>query len=123
MVVGELMSKNVVTVSPSVDAEDAWQQMRARNVHHLVVMEDEELVGVISDRDLGGLRGVATRWGSRVGDLMTRQLVTTTPRTSVESAASLLRKNHIHCLPVFHRHRLVGIVTTRDLISALERHK
>jgi acetoin utilization protein AcuB len=123
MVVEELMSREVVTVSPRLDAEDAWQQMRASGVHHLVVMEEDELLGVISDRDLGGIRGVSTRWGNQVKDLMTHQLVTTTPRASVESAASLLRRNHIHCLPVFRRHRLVGIVTTTDLIAALDRRR
>lgn len=123
MTVAELMSKEVVTTSPRIDAEDAWQQMRASGVHHLVVMDRDELVGVISDRDLGGVRGVSTRWGAQVKDLMTRQLVTATPRTSVETAAELLRKNHIHCLPVFRGHRLVGIVTTADLIAALARQK
>jgi CBS domain-containing protein len=119
----QLMTKDVVAVSPWLDAEDAWQKMRATGVHHLVVMEHEELVGVISDRDLGGVRGVSTRWGAQVKDLMTRQLVTATPRTSAKTAAELLRKNHIHCLPVFRAHRLVGIVTTSDLIAALARRR
>ena len=121
MTIAQLMSRDVATVSPRVDAEDAWQQMRAAGVHHLIVMDHDKLVGVISDRDLGGVRGVSTRWGNQVKDLMTQQLVTATPRTSVETAAELLRDNHIHCLPVFRAHRLVGIVTTADLIAALAR--
>lgn len=121
MTVAQLMTKDVVAVSPRLDAEDAWQQMRASGVHHLVVMDHDKLVGVISDRDLGGLRGVSTRWGCQVKDLMTRQLVTATPRTSIETAADRLRKNHISCLPVFSGHRLVGIVTSTDLLSAVAR--
>jgi CBS domain-containing protein len=123
MTLAHLMSRDVVTVSPRIDAEDAWQQMRAAGVHHLVVMDHDQLVGVISDRDLGGVRGVATRWGNQVKDLMTQQLVTATPRTSIEAAAELLRENHIHCLPVFRGHRLVGIVTTADLLAALARRR
>ncbi len=119
MTVAQLMSKDVLAVSPRLDAEDAWQQMRAAGVHHLVVMDHDKLVGVVSDRDLGGLRGVSTRWGCQVKDLMTRQLVTATPRTTVERAADRLRKNHISCLPVFRGNRLVGIVTSTDLLAAL----
>ena len=123
MTVDQLMSKEVVAVSPRLDAEDAWQQMRAAGVHHLVVMDRDKLVGVVSDRDLGGMRGVSTRWGCQVKDLMTKQLVTASPRTSVETAADRLRKNHINCLPVFRGQRLVGIVTSTDLLAALSRRK
>jgi len=121
--VEQLMTKDVVAVSPRLDAEDAWQQMRAARVHHLVVMDRDRLVGVITDRDLGGLRGIASRWGAQVKDLMTRQLVTATPRTTVQTAAERLRKNHISCLPVFRGHRLVGIVTSTDLLGALSRRR
>ena len=72
--------------------------------------------------DLGGVRGVSTRWGAQVKDLMTRQLVTATPRTSVETAADRLRKNHISCLPVFRGSKLVGIVTRSDVLAAIARH-
>ncbi len=123
MTVAQLMTKEVLAVSPRLDAEDAWQQMRAAGLHHLVVMEHDKLVGVVSDRDLGGLRGVSTRWGAQVKDLMTRQLVTATPRTSVETAAHRLRQNHINCLPVFRGKQLVGIVTSTDLLAALEKRR
>jgi acetoin utilization protein AcuB len=122
LTVSKLMTRDVLAVSPWVDAEDAWQQMRASGVHHLVVMDRDRLVGVISDRDLGGVRGVSTRWGAQVKDLMTRQLVTATPRTSVETAADRLRKNHISCLPVFRGSKLVGIVTRSDVLAAIARH-
>jgi len=59
--VQDIMSDQVQTVSPQTPAEEAWQLMRANGIHHLVVTDESEVAGVISDRGVGGSRGACTR--------------------------------------------------------------
>jgi acetoin utilization protein AcuB len=119
MRVAEVMSTDVKTVPPTTPAADAWELMRRHSIHHLVVMEGSTLVGVLSDRDVGGKRGASVRAQSRVGDLMTTATVTVEPNATVRRVANLLRGRTIGCVPVLERGRLKGIVTISDLLSVL----
>ncbi len=119
MRLGEIMTTPIKTVSPADSAEAAHQLMRLHRIHHLVVMEGKEVVGVVSDRDLGGARGGAVRRSCTVGDLMTRDVATGTPQTTERQAANLLRGRSIGCLPVLDNGKLVGIVTITDLLEIL----
>src|SRR5262245_131244 len=71
----EIMQTRVVTIGPKESAEAAWTRMRRRGIRHLVVTDHERLVGVLSERDLGGRAGTKLRKGRRVQDLMTRQVL------------------------------------------------
>lgn len=117
----EVMTDGVQTVNPSVMAEDAWALMRRKGIHHLVVMEDSHVVGVVSDRDIGGRNGAAIRAGRTVAELMTRPAITRAPNDTVRSAANAMRGRTIGCLPIVDRGRLVGIVTVSDLLDVLGR--
>jgi acetoin utilization protein AcuB len=119
MRLGEIMTTSVKTVSPADSAEDAFQLMKLRRIHHLVVMEGKEVVGVVSDRDLGGARGATVRRSRAVGDLMTREVAIGAPHMTERQAANLLRGRSIGCLPVLDDGRLVGIVTITDLLEIL----
>ena len=59
MRVQDVMSERVQTVPPGYSAEDAFQVMRIKGVHHLAVLDGSKLVGVFSDRDAGSRRGAA----------------------------------------------------------------
>jgi acetoin utilization protein AcuB len=117
----DLMETEVDRIRPDRSADEAWNQMQLRRIHHLVVMDGSELVGVISDRDLGGRRGQALRRDRTVRDLMTPHVVSAAPTTTVREAANLMRGRTIGCLPVFDKVRLVGIVTTTDLLELIGR--
>jgi ribosome-associated translation inhibitor RaiA len=93
--------------------------MRRRRIRHLVVMEGPRLVGVLSERDLGGRAGANIRNRRRVQDLMTAQVVSAEPETPIQQAAELMRKRLIGSLPVLDGDRLVGIVTATDVFDAL----
>jgi CBS domain-containing protein len=95
--------------------------MRMKRIHHLVVTEGPEIVGVISDRDMGGRHGVSVRNTRRVSELMTGRVVTAEPTTPVRKAANLLRGKSIGCLVITDRGRIVGIVTAADLLELLGR--
>ena len=54
MRVAEVMTEGVQTVSPTLPAVEAWELMRRKRIHHLVVVAGSEVMGIFSDRDAGG---------------------------------------------------------------------
>jgi len=115
----DIMKERVESISPSESAESARSRMRLNRIRHLVVMDRGSVVGVVSDRDLKGspeLRGF-----ERVGDVMTARVVSASPEMTLRQAANRLRGRSIGCLPVMDEERLVGIVTTTDLLELLGR--
>ncbi len=121
MRVQDVMTQVVQTVSPEMDAEDAWNLMRQKRIHHLVVTEGRRLVGVVSDRDIGGRQGSPVRKGHTVKDLMTEPVLTVTPTTPVRKAANLMRGRSIGCLVVAVAGRVAGIITVADLLELIGR--
>lgn len=115
MRLGDIMETAVDTIGLEDRAELAWERMRLGRFHHFVVMNDRAVVGVLSDRDLGGARGARLREGRQVADLMTLNVVTATPTTTVREAANLMRGRSIGCLPVVDKGSLRGIITVTDL--------
>ena len=121
MRLAEIMETKVETIPPDVSAEFAWQRMRTRRIHHLVVLDAGRIVGVFSDLDAGGEHGQAIRQDRSVADLMTPQVVSVLPTTTIREAANRLRGRGIGCLPILEKGRLVGIVTVSDLLMLLGR--
>ena len=121
MRVAEVMTRNVQTVTPDTAAVDAWELMRRRGIHHLVVVTDSRVMGVLSDRDAGGRNGASLRARSRVAALMTTAVVTTDPHATIRRIANLMRGRSIGCVPVVQGQHLVGIVTVSDLLEVLGR--
>jgi acetoin utilization protein AcuB len=121
MRVAEVMTTNVQTIAPEAPAADAWELMRRKGIHHLVVISGSTVSGVLSDRDAGGRSGATIRAGSCVSDLMTTSVVTVDPETTIRRTANLMRGRTIGCVPVVDRGRLVGILTVSDLLELLGR--
>lgn len=132
MLVRDIMSTEVLTVGPGTTLPEAIRLARARGVRHLPVLDRDELVGIVSDRDLK--RAMASPATSlevhelhylldrlTVGEIMTRGVITVDPDVPVEDAASLLLQEKISALPVTEGGRLVGIVTETDLLRLLVR--
>jgi CBS domain-containing protein/ribosome-associated translation inhibitor RaiA len=118
---GDIMRTRVVTIGPNDSAAAAWTRMRRRGIRHLVVTDHEELVGVLSERDLGGRDGTTLRKGRRVRDLMTRRVQRAEPDTTLPDAADQMRARLIGSLPIVEGDRIVGIVTASDVFDALGR--
>ena len=119
MRIEEIMTKQVLAIRPDADAEAAWHQMRTARIHHLVVIDGAQIVGILSDRDLGGRNGATIRKDRQVSELMTPHAIVAAPETSLRRAAQLLRGCTIGCLPVVDGKTLVGIVTATDLLDQL----
>ena len=121
MRVQDIMTTGVKTITPATAAADAWNTMRINRIHHLVVIKESQVVGVLSDRDAGGRRGAALRTNTAVADLMSAPAVTVEPALTVRQAANLMRGRSIGCLVVVESARVVGIVTVSDLLELLGR--
>ena len=121
MRVQDVMTDRVLTVSPGIAAEDAWNTMRMRRIHHLVVTRAGRIVGLLSDRDVGGEKGTLPRANRTAADLMTAKVLTVSPTMPVRKAANLMRGRSIGCLVVVDGARIVGIVTVADLLELIGR--
>jgi CBS domain-containing protein len=101
--------------------EQALAHMTAGDVRHLLVVEGDRLVGIVSNRDLGRLLGSVTRrsLAEPVSAIMTEMPVTVAPETSVTEATRLLLEMKIGALPVREGDDIVGIFTTSDGLWAL----
>jgi CBS domain-containing protein len=117
MRLGEIMTREVKKAAPAEPADDAYRRMRLNRIRHLVVMDGKSVVGVVSERDLGGSRGAPLRTGRTVEELMARDVALATPETTIRQAANMLRGRTIGCLPVMAGSKLVGIVTVTDLLE------
>jgi acetoin utilization protein AcuB len=115
----EIMKTKVETITPSESVATALERMRANRIRHLVVTHGRQVVGVLSDRDLG--RRVGDRIGQSVEEAMTSPVVTATPETSLKQAANLMRGHAIGCIPIVADQHLAGIVTVTDLLELIGR--
>ena len=132
MLIREIMSTNLITIAPSTPLATALSLMREHNVRRLPVVEDGRLVGILTDRDVRSLTPSYRSWTSTweaetrfrtapASEVMSRPVITVSPETRVEDAASLIVRQKIGGLPVVENGRLVGIVTDSDLLRLLIR--
>lgn len=126
LLVKDSMTREVVVLSPETTAGEALALCRERRIRHLPVLEAGLLVGIVSDRDLrsaapglGDPARAAALEKIRVSEVMTRDVATTRPDDPIEEAANRMREKRIGCLPVMEDERLVGILTSSDVMEAL----
>jgi acetoin utilization protein AcuB len=115
-----VMTSPVLTLATGQPASDALAVMREAGVRHAVVLLGAEIVGVISERDLGGRYGGLARRNRTVEELMHAEPIVAPPEMSVGDAVHLVREQRIGCLPVVEEGCLVGIVTRSDLLRVLD---
>jgi acetoin utilization protein AcuB len=111
------MTRAVVVVSPTVGLPAARRLMERMNIRHLPVVIDGRLVGIVSDRDLlGRPEGVDP---GTCGEVMTPSPLTCSPDSSVGTVAAMMIEHKIDSLPVVLGERLIGLVTSTDLLELL----
>jgi len=132
--VRDIMVKEVTTLLRNDKLTLADDIMHLGRIRHLPVLDDDgqELVGIVSQRDLfRGALAHALGYGQHaqrkmldtlvVKQVMSTDLVTTTPDTSLVEAARILSERKIGCLPVVEGGRLVGIITEADFVALVAR--
>lgn len=139
----DIMTTDVVTVSPETSVYEAARLLLGRRISALPVLNaDARLIGIISESDLmrrGEIRSEKrSSWlqellgsdlrrasqflrahGRRVADVMSTEVISAPPRTPMRQLAELMERHHVKRLPIVDGHRLVGIVGRSDLLRAL----
>lgn len=108
------MSRHVVSVSPNDTVATARDRLRVNQIHHLLVLDEGAVVGVIAMRDLAGKAETI-----RVDEVMTREVATIDADATLRRAASMMIRGTTGCLPVLEEGAVVGIITTTDLMRVL----
>lgn len=111
------MSEHPTTLAGTSTLEEAAAAMRANDVRHLPVMENGELAGIVSDRDLRRAWGCGRPADLAVEEVMVREPQTVPPDTPMSEAARKMAERKISALPVVQDDELVGILTITDLIE------
>lgn len=119
MQITNAMIRNPVTISSGDSLAKAKSLMKSYGFRRLPVVDDGHLVGILTERDLRAHAGQLKN--TRVNAVMRTSLVTIVPGDTVEEAARLMLKHKIGGLPVVADGKLVGIVTTSDLLAAFLR--
>jgi len=149
MLVKDVMSENVITISPEESIRDAIEKMAKNNVSGLIVVENEKVVGIISESDIikflssgfpeiktpinvalsilqvleGGIKimNEMKKIGElKVKDLMNKRVFSVKPEDTILEAARIMSKKDVRRLPVIDENgKLVGVISRTDILKAL----
>ncbi len=113
-----IMTENVATVSSNQTIQEAAEIMKQNNVGSIPVVDNGQICGIITDRDIT-LRSTAEGLNNStsVSQVMSTNLVSGTPEMTVEEAADVMAQNQIRRLPVVENNQLCGIVALGDLAT------
>lgn len=129
MSISQIMSKQLVTLDIDDDLHKAKLLFEQHNIHHILVLNNKALAGVVTDRDLykhlspyiGTSKETprdSTLLHKKVHLIMGRDLVTTNENSSLNDAVMLFHQHHISCLPIVDENYCpVGIISWRDIIK------
>lgn len=131
MKIEKIMSTNLVTVSMDDTLKTVKELFDNTHFHHLLVVEDDILYGIISDRDV--LRSISPYVGTpaetsrdtatlnkRAHQIMTRKLITISAHVDISEAIRIFSTHKISCIPVIHgAHKPIGIISWRDVLKAI----
>lgn len=130
MDVSKWMTKSLVTIKPKDTLRHARERMAKYRINQLPVVVGDKLVGIVTDRDVRDAYPSSLRLfhgkdidefgdSHTVEEIMTYNVVTVTPHTSLRDAARCLRQQRFGALPVVENGKLVGIITRSDVLDAM----
>ena len=116
----------VVSVQPGTPLTELVSTISARRIGAVLVLDEaQNMVGIVSERDV--VKALAANGAGihnmQAGDIMTRNVTTVTPDTTINEAMELMDRGYFRHLPVLDRGALIGIISVRDVVRArIERH-
>jgi len=127
MVVEDVMTRDVVTLAPEQTLRDAINLLRSKRIRHLPVVDEQKLVGIVTDRDVkratpSVLAGVGkdeydnSLLTIKVSQLMTREPITVHRASPLKNAVEIFINRKVGALPVVDDDHLVGILTDIDIM-------
>jgi len=127
--VSRIMTESLFSVNTNNGIDDVVNIFKERNIRHIPVVSGDKLMGMISKTDIERISYVTDFSGESkstsvysqlsIEQVMTKQLETLTPDDPIKEAAELFAKGQYHALPVVENDKLVGLVTTTDIINYL----
>ena len=113
--------REVWVISPHATILEALRLMAEKDVGALVVVEDDQIVGIISERDYA--RKIALRGKSSVNtpikEIMTDKVYYVSPKTTVQECLALITQQSIRHLPVLENGKLVGLISIGDVVKSI----
>jgi len=120
--VKDLMAKDVVTVDLNATIFDSAVLMSEKKIGSLVVLDGKTPIGIVTERDF--VRRVIAQkipLDTKIGEIMSKPLITIEPNSSLREAARLMIKNDIRRLPVIMENELVGMLVVSDFARQLSK--
>ncbi len=114
-------SHKLLSISPDATVFDALKLMAERDVGALVVLEDEKLIGIFSERDYARkiiLHGKSSR-ETKVRDIMTTRVVCVQPRHVVEECMAFMTEKRVRHLPVVDENKVIGVISIGDVVKEM----
>jgi len=119
--VRDIMIKDVLTISENDTALKAAQLMTEKGVSSLIVLSDDQPIGIVTERDF--IKKICLKElklsNVRVGDMMSRIRTSASPDIRIDVAVQRMVNNRIRRLPIFENGKVVGIITVTDLAKHL----
>lgn len=115
----ELKGDYIWTISPDETVFEALRLMATKGVGALVVLKDEKMVGIISERDYARkvvLQGRTSR-DTKVSEIMTSKVVTVHPDQTIEECMELMTNHRVRHLPVLEDDKLIGVISIGDVLK------
>jgi len=124
MKVSDILNKkgnHIYHVLPDISVFEALKIMGEKNIGALLVMSNNELKGILSERDYARkvvLKG-KTSLETLVSDIMTEKVITILPEDNLEKCMALMSENHIRHIPVVKNGEVKGIISISDVVTAI----
>ena len=109
------------TITPDTSVYHALELMVEKNVSALLVMENDKLAGIFTERDYARkvvLKGKKSK-ETQIGDIMTKDLITVSPDTTIDECMELMTGKFIRHLPVVSNDKLAGIISIGDVVRRI----
>ena len=116
--VKDVMKSNVITIESDKSVQEAAVKMKAKNVGCVIVTKDNSPVGLLTERDfVNRVAANETPFSTPISQVMSSPLTVIEPDETVWEAAEIMKTNGIHKVPVQEGNKVIGIVTTTDLVK------
>jgi len=129
--ISEIMSTEVITLNQEDSLDTAEMIFKTNNIRHIPVVKEDAIIGMLSYTDLLRISFADAVYDDEetidtivynmftIEQVMAKKLVSVSSTTTIKKVAEILSKKEFHAIPVIDHEKLVGIVTTTDLINYL----
>jgi CBS domain-containing protein len=117
----EIKGNTIFSITPDTSVYQALELMVEKNVSALLVMENDALAGIFTERDYArkvALKGKSSK-DTTIGEIMTRDLITVKPESSIDECMELMTGKYIRHLPVMDGGKLAGIISIGDVVRSI----